>query len=195
LIGIIFWRRIPRAIAWIAYATAARESRPHYCFLSLRFDRRFPRTAKKMSCTRKPSHDSKTGSLIKNLLWQSKCSARESHYSDRHFFCNTFFGFVSGGINIEFFLRSIDLKSHFRECKQLKRERIHDRITHICAIDFVSLMSRTRRRDGENSSAIRDCFRSSKKRSPSVWRKHFVSLFDGPTISRSIHQTENTRRT
>ena len=39
----------------------------------------------------KPSNEIKNQVADKNLLWQSMSSARESHYSDRRFFCNTFF--------------------------------------------------------------------------------------------------------
>jgi hypothetical protein len=75
-------------------------------------------------------------------------------------------------------------KRRFRECKQLKRVRIHDRIIQILTIDFVSLLSRTRRCECSKTLANSTCVRSPKKRSPSVWRKCFVCVFDGPTISR-----------
>jgi hypothetical protein len=110
------------------------------------------------------------------------CSARESHYSDRHFFCNIFFGFVSVQIKVEFFcVRSI-YKPSFRECKQLKYDRIHDRITHIFKIGFMSLLSQTRRRDCGKSLANSTCVRSPKKRSPSVSRKNFVFVLMVPQL-------------
>ena len=39
----------------------------------------------------KPSNEIKNQVADQNLIWQSTASARESHYSDRRFFCNPFF--------------------------------------------------------------------------------------------------------
>ena len=48
----------------------------------------------------------------KPLVMAINCSARESHYSERHFFCNTFFRFVSNRIQ----LQNIVDRSHIQDC-------------------------------------------------------------------------------
>ena len=48
----------------------------------------------------KPSNDHPTGRWSK-LVMAINCSARDSHYSERHYFCNIFFRFVSNEIQLQ----------------------------------------------------------------------------------------------
>jgi len=109
------------------------------------------------------------------------CSARESHYSERHYFCNIFFRFVSNEIQLQNFVVRRVLKITFYKRKRLLNERIRDHITRISRSICMSELSRMR------SSGIRihSKIRVFRNRSPNVWRTMFVLKFDGPTISRA----------
>ena len=90
--GLIFWRRSHWAIAADCLAQLPHESRPTTSpdVTSLKVSgqlREFMRASK-------PSSDQFNRPLIKTEM-AINCSARESHYSYRHFFCNIFFRFVS----------------------------------------------------------------------------------------------------
>jgi hypothetical protein len=77
-----------------------------------------------------------------NSLLAINCSARESHYSERHYFCNIFFRFVSNEIQLQ--ILSIDraFKITFYKRKRLLNERIRDHITDIERSISVSEVSR-----------------------------------------------------
>jgi hypothetical protein len=119
------------------------------------------------------------------LVWQSIVQRGNRIIVIDTFFAIPFSDLFRAKSTSNFFCDRRIYKRRFRECKQLKRVRIHDRIIQILTIVFMSLLSRTRRCEWGKTLANSTCVRSPKKRSPSVWRNCFVCVFDGPTISRS----------
>src|SRR6185436_4291107 len=66
------------------------------------------------------------------------CSARESHYSERHYFCNIFFRFVSNEIQLQKIVDRSRFKITFYKRKRLLNERIRDHITRTLKLICMS---------------------------------------------------------
>lgn len=120
-------------------------------------------------------------------------SARESHYSEGHFFCNTFFRFVSSGSQLRNFTDRSRLQDLFQATQTtLTREDTRSHHSHEAHQLYVWIVANALERDSnslENSSVHYYI----KNRSPNVWRKHFVFIFHGPTISSAVKNSMDQR--
>jgi hypothetical protein len=116
-------------------------------------------------------------------------SARDSHYSEGHFFCNTFFRFVSS----ESQLRNFTDRSRLQDLFQATQTTLtgedtwshHSLEAHELYVWSVANAIERESNSLENSSVQYDI----KNRSPNVWRKCFVFIFHGPTISSAVKNT------
>jgi hypothetical protein len=116
-------------------------------------------------------------------------SARDSHYSEGHFFCNTFFRFVSSESQLRNFTDRSRLQDLFQATQTtLTGEDTWSRHSHEAHELYVWSVANAIERESnslENSSVQYDI----KNRSPNVWRKCFVFIFHGPTISSAVKNT------
>jgi len=89
-------------------------------------------------------HTIQTRVADQKLVWQSNVQRGNRIIVINTFFATPFSDLFQTKSTSNFFCDRSIYKPEFHDRKQLKRERIHDRITRISAIDFVFLLSRER---------------------------------------------------
>ena len=129
-----------------------------------------------------------------NFLLAINMSARDSHYRHRHFFCNTFFRFVSTQNQLQFFADRTAHQCYFQVTQtSLEWEDTtshHSVAANVLCVWIVASASERHAFFLENLNAIT----YSKNCSPNVWRNEFVFIFCGPTISWALTESMDQLR-